>query len=116
MQKQIRIKKIINNKYGGVFGTGPKNKTGKERGLLQQQPRNFVGQHDQLLVGEGFIRAQAGQLLLHAGNFVRRDSDARQLLFEAAARFACPSRDTARGSTLHTMRAIQLLISLFISL
>ena len=79
-----------------MAATSPSSGLGRGLGHLpprgkassQQKPADFLRQSPQFLTGQGLICCQSRQLLLHAGDLVRRNADARQLLF----------RDTASGS------------------
>ena len=53
----------------------------REAGCLLYTSADFLRQSPQFLPGQGLICRQSRQLLLHAGNLVRRNADARQLLF-----------------------------------
>ena len=90
-----------------MAATSPSSGLGRGLGHLpprgkassQQKPANFLRQSPQFLPGQGLICRQSRQLLLHAGDLVRRNADARQLLFRERRLFAVrPSRDTASGS------------------
>ena len=75
--------------YGAMAATSPSSGLGRGLGHLpprgkassQQKPADFLRQSPQFLPGQGLICRQSRQLLLHAGNLVRRNADARQLLF-----------------------------------